>query len=147
MATRLCHAVAGVDRSTARSQSGWSHVPRVLLVPGRVGDDELPLLGREVAVGHVDRDALFPLGSKPVDEQRQVGVAALGAVLLAVALDRRELVLVDALGVVEQPADERALAVVHAAAGEEAEELLALVACEVLVDRVGAGVEARVHQK
>src|ERR1700683_5069250 len=44
--------------------------------------------------------------------------------LLAVAFHGGELVLVDHLGVVQQPADERALAVVDAAAGQEAQKLL-----------------------
>ena len=38
-------------------------------------------------------------------------------------LDRRELVLEDALGVVQQPADERALAVVDGACGGEAQQI------------------------
>ena len=51
-----------------------------------------------------------------------------------VALDRGELILVDHLGFVEQLADERALAVVDAAAGQEAQQLLVLVLLEVGVD-------------
>ena len=48
------------------------HVAGVLLVARRVGDDELALRGREVAVGDVDRDALLALGLEAVGEQRQV---------------------------------------------------------------------------
>ena len=51
-----------------------------------------------------------------------------------VFFDGGELVFVDALGVVEEAADEGGLAVVDGAAGEEAEEFLALVAGEVGVD-------------
>jgi hypothetical protein len=40
------------------------------------------LLGAEEAVGHVDRDALLPLGREAVDEQREVDLLALGADLL-----------------------------------------------------------------
>ena len=36
-------------------------ITRVLLVSGRVGDDELAPLGREEPVGDVDRDALLAL--------------------------------------------------------------------------------------
>ena len=35
--------------------------------PGRVGDDELALVGGEEAVGDVDRDALLALGGQAVD--------------------------------------------------------------------------------
>ena len=57
-------AVAGVDqedRDVGRGRAG-RHVARVLLVAGRVGEDELAPRGREVAVGDVDRDALLALG-------------------------------------------------------------------------------------
>ena len=49
------------DRDVGRRGAG-RHVARVLLVAGRVGEDELAPRGREVAVGDVDRDALLALG-------------------------------------------------------------------------------------
>jgi hypothetical protein len=45
---------------------------------GRVGDDELPPLGLEVAVGDVDRDPLLPLGLEAVEQQCEVKLASLG---------------------------------------------------------------------
>src|SRR5581483_160258 len=74
---------------------------------------ELAPRGREVAVRDVDRDALLALGAQAVGEEREVHVAV--AALGARALDRRVLVLEDLLRVVEEPADERALAVVDRA--------------------------------
>ena len=47
--------------------------------------------------------------------------------LLRIALERGELVLEDQLGVVEQPADQRRLAVVDRAAGQEAQQRLLLL--------------------
>jgi len=67
--------------------------------PRRVGDDELALRSGEVAVGHVDRDALLTLGPQAVGEQRQV--RHLQAHALAGVGDGLELVLEDGLGVVE----------------------------------------------
>jgi hypothetical protein len=89
-------------------------------VPRRVGDDVLARAGGEVAVGDVDGDALFALGLQAVGEQRQVD--GVHAALLRGALDGRQRVGEDGLGVVEQAADQRALAVVDAAAGEEAQQ-------------------------
>ena len=60
--------------------------------------------------------------------------SASGADFFTVSLYGGKLVLVDHLGVVQQPDDERALAVIDAAAGEEAQQLLLLVAGEVGVD-------------
>ena len=57
---------------------GGDHVARVLLVARRVGDDELALRRGEVAVGHVDGDALFALGLQAVGQQRQVDRLAVG---------------------------------------------------------------------
>ena len=58
--------------------------------------------------------------SPSVSSARSVSVAA---ALLAGAADRLELVLEDPLGVVEQPADQRGLAVVHRAGRGQAQEL------------------------
>ena len=72
----LDQALAGVDQDQRQVGGGGAgdHVAGVLDVPGGVGDDELAPRRGEVAVGHVDRDALLALGPQPVGEQRQVGV-------------------------------------------------------------------------
>jgi hypothetical protein len=124
VAARLLeHALARVDQHHGQvgGRGAGDHVARVLRVAGGVGDDERAPRRREVAVGDVDRDALLALGAQPVGEQGEVGVGVAAA--LASALDRLQLVLEDLLGVVEQAADERALAVVHRAGGGEAQEL------------------------
>ena len=95
------------------ARSGRDHVAGVLLMAGRVADDELALLGGEVAVGHVDGDALLALGREAVGQQGQVGLARLG--------HAGQMVLQHGLGIHQQAADQRALAVVHRAAGDEAQ--------------------------
>ena len=52
------------------------HVAGILLVAGRVGDDEGAARRREIAVRDVDGDALLALGLEPVDEQREIDVIA-----------------------------------------------------------------------
>ena len=89
----------------------------------RVGDDELAVRGREISVGDVDGDALLTLGSQSVDQKREVDILALCADPLAVGLKRVLLVVEDQFRVVEQPAYESRLAVVDAAAGDEAKEV------------------------
>ena len=69
------------------------------------------------AVGDVDRDALLALGAQAVGEQREVEPVD------AALLDVRELVGQHGLGVIEQPADQRGLAVVDAAGGGEPQEV------------------------
>jgi len=51
------------------------HVPRVLDVSRAVGDDELPVRRRRVAVRDVDRDALFALGAQAVGDEGQVDLS------------------------------------------------------------------------
>ncbi len=51
----------------------------------RVGDDEGALVGREIAIGDIDGDALFALGGEAVDQQGEIERAALGAEFLGVA--------------------------------------------------------------
>ncbi len=99
-AALLDQALAGVDEDERQvgGRGAGDHVPRVLDVPGGVGDDELAPRRGEVPVGHVDRDALLALGAQAVGEQGQVHV--LVAAVEAGALDRLDLVGEDGLGVV-----------------------------------------------
>ena len=112
------HTVPRIDEQNGklRRAGGGHHVARVLLVAGRVGDDELAQRGREIAIRDVDGDALLALGDEAVGQERQVQRRA---ALLRCALDGGKLVGQDRLGVVEQAADQRALAVVDAARGQE----------------------------
>jgi len=148
------HAVAGVDendRDVGGRRAG-DHVARVLGMARRVGDDELASAGREIAVGDVDGDALLALGRKTVDQQGKVDPGAVDVLPPGRRLHGRELALADQLGIVEQAADERALAVVDVAAGNEAQESLALGGREILLQAAldrpheRAGIE-RAHQK
>ncbi len=109
--------------------------------PGQSAMMYLRAVGVEVAVGDVDRDALLALGLQAVHEQREVDLVAGRAPLAAVGGHRRELVLEDLLRVVQQAADQRALAVVHAAAGDEAQQVLGLVAAQEILELHGG------HQK
>ena len=61
----LDDAVAGVDEDDRQigGRDAGDHVARVLDVPRAVGDDEVAVRRREVAVGDVDRDALLALGA------------------------------------------------------------------------------------
>ena len=130
------NAFSGIDhqnREVRRRRAG-SHVPRVLLVARRVGDDELSLGRAEVAVGDIDRDALLPFLFQSIHKQRRVKITAGRSLLSGVALDFRQLVFVDQFGIVEQSTDQGALAVVHAPAGDKAKQLLVLVLLEVGVD-------------
>ena len=82
------HALARVDQDHGEigGRGAGHHVARILLVAGRVGDDELALLGSEEAIGDVDGDALLTLGGEPVDQQREVDRLALGADALRIIL-------------------------------------------------------------
>jgi hypothetical protein len=62
-------------------------------VAGRVRDDVLARVGREVTVRDVDRDPLFALRREAVEQQREVEIVALRADALRVGLERREVVL------------------------------------------------------
>ena len=120
------HPAGGVDQQQGnvgrRGRDG--HVAGVLLVPGGVGDDDPPAVRqRHVPVGHIDGDALLPLGLQPVGQKRVVDLPR---------RDRRagttdgpsqlQGVLGHGVGVGQQTADQRGLAVVDAAAGDQADQ-------------------------
>jgi hypothetical protein len=87
----------------------------------RVGELEATARRHEAAVRDVDRDALLALGAQAVGEQREVDVVVAAAA--RGLLDVLHLVDEDLLRVVEQPADQRRLAVVDGAARDETEEI------------------------
>ena len=116
-------ALAGIDQDDGELavRRSRGHVAGVLLVAGRVGDDEGAPRRREIAVRDVDRDALLALGVEPVEQQREVELVAGRAVLARRIRERVEVVVEDQAGVVQQSPDQRRLAVVDRAAGQQAQ--------------------------
>ena len=84
-------ALARIDQDHREVGVGGAgrHVAGILLVAGRVGDDERARRRREIAIGDVDGDALLALGFEAVDQQREIDVLAGRAVLLGIALRAR----------------------------------------------------------
>ena len=143
------HALAGVDQHHREIGIGRAgrHVAGVLHVARRVGDDEPAPLGGEEPIGDVDGDALLALRLQAVDQQREIEIAAGGAGDLALRRQRGELVVEQHLRIVEQTADQRALAVIDAAAGDEAQRRPVAVTQPQRVEDASTGVSCIVHQK
>ena len=122
-AALLRDALARVEQEhgDVRRRRGGDHVPRVLDVARRVGDDELPARRREEAIGDIDGDPLLPLGAQPVGQQGKVRVVV--AALATDPLDGLELVGEQGLRVVQQAPDERALAVIDRAGRGEPQQV------------------------
>ena len=89
------HALARVNQDDGKIGIGRAgrHVARVLLMAGRVGDDEFAFLGGKEAVGDVDGDALLALRLQPVDQQREIDILAGGAELFGILFQGRQRVL------------------------------------------------------
>ncbi len=137
MAPRLGEdALARVDQDDGQVGGGGTgdHVAGILFMAGRIGDDELALFGSEEAIGDVDGDALFALCGEAIDQQGEVDLAALRADALAIRLQRFELILEDHLRIIEEAPDQGGLAVIDAAAGDEAQHGLVLMDVEISVD-------------
>ena len=80
------------------------------MCPGQSAITNLRVRGRRVAVGDVDRDALFALGAQAVGDEGEVDLTEAAA--FRCRLLGSELIVEELTGVEEQPADEGALAVV-----------------------------------
>ncbi|CTQ77727.1 hypothetical protein LAX5112_05031 [Roseibium alexandrii] len=148
-------AMAGIDEKHGKigSRGAGCHVAGVLFVARCVGHDELALVGGKEAVGHINGDALLALCFQPVDQERQIDVFADRAVFLRVPLKGCQLILEDQLGVIEQTADQRRLAVIHRAAGQEPQLVLLLLGRHIggnslrTCQRAVLGVFKNAHQK
>ena len=119
----LGETLARVDEDQAEVGGGGTgdHVAGVLNVARGVGDDELAVGGGEVAVGHVDGDALLALGAQAVGQQGQIGVVVTPG--HAGCLDGLELVGEDRLRVEQQSTDQGRLSVVDRAGCGEPEKV------------------------
>src|SRR5262245_21876679 len=89
-----------------------------------------------MAVGDIDGDVLLPLGAKTVDQPGEVDLAV--AVPQAGRRHGRDLIVKGRLGVVEQPPDQRALAIIDAARRRQPQQF----DVEIVGDRM-----VRDHQK
>src|SRR3546814_9289715 len=80
------HTLARVDQDDRQvgGRGAGHHVARILLVPRRVGDDELALFGGEEAIGDVDRDPLLPLGGQTRSEEHTSELQSLMRISYAV---------------------------------------------------------------
>ena len=71
VAARLAlHPVARIDEQDrdVGVRGAGRHVAGILLVPGRIDDDEAAMRGFEIAPGNVNGDALLALGLKAVEQ-------------------------------------------------------------------------------
>ena len=77
---------------------------------------------------------MFALSLQAIDCKRKIQPAASGSMHLAVFFKRSHVIFIDATGVMEQAPNQRALAVIHAAAGKKAQQFIAFIAAQVVID-------------
>ena len=119
-------------------RSAGNHVAGVLFVSRSVGDDELAVVGREIAVGYVNGDTLFAFGFQTVEQQGIVDVLAGISYSFAVAFEGIQLVFVQFLTVEEQTADEGGFSVVYRTGCQEAQQVFLFVFLQKFLDGHGA---------
>ena len=123
--------MAGVDKKHHHLGGGHAgdRIAGVLHVAGGIGEDEGALIRGEVAVGHVDGNALLALGTQAVNKQGKVH--AIEAAVGGGALHGLHLVCKHGLGVIEQAADEGGLAVINGAGGAQAQGIALLEGADI----------------
>ena len=122
VAARLAlHSMARIDEQDrdVGVRGASRHVAGILLVPGRIDDDEAALPGLEIAPGDVDGNTLLALSLKAVEQQAEIDLVAVLQAILRGVYDCRALVLGDRGCIPQHPADQRRFAVVDRAAGEQ----------------------------
>ena len=143
------HPAPGVDQDDGQIAGGRAggHIAGVLLVARAVGNDEFALVGAEIAISHVDGNALLPLRLQAIHQQGQVYLLVGGVVLLGVSLYRRQLILENQFGIMQQPANQGRFAVVDITAGDEAQQVLVFVLAQVFQNIAGDQIGLVGHQK
>ncbi len=90
-------------------------------MPRGIDDDEAAALSLEIAPGDVDGDALLALGNEAVEQETEVDALAVDRAIVGGVQNGGALIVGDAGGIPQEPADQRGLAVVDRAAGEQPE--------------------------
>src|SRR4029077_7277963 len=107
--------------------------------------DEFSAWRFKIAIGHVNRNALFALGAQTVSQQRKIH-GARGAIDAAF-LHSGKLILEHGLGVMKQPANQRRFAIIHAAGRRESQQLLLQVMMHEGLEAPSFRVRSQAHQK
>ncbi len=130
------HAFTRVDQTDGQLAMTCTscHVARVLLMTRAVGNDETTTRGSEVSPRNINSDSLFALSLQAVHCKRQIKSAASGSMHLAVFFKRSHVIFINATGVMEQAPNQRALAVIHAAAGKKPQQFIAFIAAQVVIN-------------
>ena len=150
MAARLLRKTRLRIHQNEREVGGGSagrHVARVLLMAGRIGDDELALLGGKETIGKIDGDLLLALGGEPVEQQREVEVFLCAGQLAAILAQRLDLVVEHELCFKQQTPQQARLAVIDRTAGDEAQQALGFVIVNDGVAFEHSRISEHIHQK
>jgi hypothetical protein len=109
------HALACVDEQHNHVRGGGAghRVPGVLHMPRAIGEDELPCRSGEVAIRHIDGDALLALGTQAIGEQSKI--SSIETPAPAHLLDMIKSVSQHRIGVEQQPTDQRGFPIVNRA--------------------------------
>ena len=108
-------------------RAAGNHVTRILFVSRSVGNDELTVIRGEIAIGHVDSNALLTLRLQTVQQQGIVDVVTGITHTFAVALQRIQLVFIQFLTIEQQTSDKRGLPIIHRTGSKETKQIFLFV--------------------
>ena len=130
MAARLrddtCAGIYQNNRQIS-GRAASNHVTRILFVSRSVGNDEFTVIRGEVAIGHVNSNALLTLRLQTIQQQGIVDVVTGITHTFAVALQRIQLVFIQFLTIEQQTSDKRGLSVIHRTGGKETKQIFLFV--------------------
>src|SRR5881397_458153 len=119
------HAIARIDQNDRKVAGARARhqIARVLLVPGRVRNDELSFRRRKIAVSNINGDTLLALRPQAIGQQRKID--ALATTSFVFALCPFDLVFKCTLSLDEQAANQGGFPIVDVAGRSEAENVTA----------------------
>ena len=107
-----------------RRRRARSHIPRVLFMPRRIRDYELPPRRSKIAVRHIDRDSLLTLRPQAIRQQRQVQHTRRRRTL---ARNRPQIILIHRLRVIQQPSNQRRFPIIHRACRRKSQQIPSMI--------------------
>ena len=123
------HSHAGIYQNNSqigRRTTGY-HITGILFVPRSVSNDKFAVIGREVTIGHINRNALFAFGLQPIQQQSIINVFSCITQPFTIAFQRIELVFIQFLAIEQQTPDQCRLSIVYRTCRQQTQQIFLFV--------------------
>jgi len=115
------------NNSQIGGRTAGYHITGILFVPRSISNDKFTVIGRKVAISHINRNALFTLCFQAIQQQGIINVFAGIAQPLAITLQCIKLILIQFFAIEQQTSDQCRLSVIYRTCCQQTKQILLFI--------------------